>query len=135
MPILYKLAADFVVILHAAYVSFVVFGQLAILVGILRKWAWIRNCWFRWGHLAAISIVVAESLLGIVCPLTTLETWLRTRAGETSYSGDFVAFWVHNLLFYDASPAVFTAIYSAFGLTVLAALVLAPPRRRPKLLS
>ena len=75
-----KLAADVVVVLHAAYVSFVIFGQLAILVGILCRWAWVRNVWFRWLHLLAISIVVIESLLGIVCPLTTLEDWLRVRA-------------------------------------------------------
>jgi hypothetical protein len=73
----YRLAADVVVVLHAAYVWFVVFGQLAILIGILRRWAWVRNKWFRWLHLLAISIVVFESLLGIVCPLTTLEGWLR----------------------------------------------------------
>lgn len=130
MPILYKIAADFVVLLHASYVTFVVFGQLAILVGILRKWAWIRNRKFRWLHLAAIAIVVTESLLGIVCPLTTLEGWLRAQAGQTTYAGDFIAYWVHELMFYQASPAVFTGLYSAFGLIVLATFLFVPPVRR-----
>src|SRR5438309_978417 len=100
----YSLAADVVVVLHAAYVSFVIFGQLAIVIGILRRWAWVRNRWFRWLHLIAISIVVVESLLGIVCPLTTYEGWLRARAGQSGYRGDFVGHWVHELLFYDAPP-------------------------------
>ena len=126
----YKLAADVVVALHAAYVSFVIFGQLAILIGILCRWTWVRNQWFRWLHLAAISIVVVESLLGIVCPLTTLESWLRTRAGQTGYRGDFVGHWVHELLFYDAPAWVFTLVYAAFGLMVVAAFIIAPPRRR-----
>ena len=126
---LYKLAADFVVVLHAAYVLFVIFGQLAILIGILCRWAWVRNTWFRWLHLAAISIVVVESLLGIVCPLTTLEGWLRSRAGQTGYRGDFVGHWVHELLYYDAPAWVFTLVYAAFGLLVVVAFIVAPPRR------
>ncbi len=127
---LYKLAADVVVVMHAAYVSFVVFGQLAVLIGILCRWEWVRNRWFRWLHLAAISIVVAEALLGIVCPLTTLEGWLRARAGQANYQGDFVGHWVHELLFYEAPPWVFTLVYTAFGLLVVATFVIAPPRRR-----
>ena len=133
VPMLYKLAADVVVVLHAGYVSFVIFGQLAVLIGILCRWKWVRNARFRWLHLIAISIVVVESLLGIVCPLTTLEDWLRTRAGQAGYRGDFVGHWVHELLFYDAPAWVFTLVYTAFGLVVVATFVVAPPRRSPRL--
>lgn len=132
VPTAYKLAADLVVLAHAAYVSFVLFGQLGILAGILCRWEWIRNRTFRWLHLAAISLVVLESLLGIVCPLTTLETWLRRQAGQTTYAGDFIGHWVHELLFYNAPAWVFTLIYATFGLTVLAAFFVAPPRPRRK---
>jgi hypothetical protein len=107
MRMLYRLAADLVVIAHFSYVAFVVLGQLAILLGAYCRWGWIRNPWLRWLHLAAISIVVAEALLGIVCPLTTWEGWLRARAGEGSYRGDFVGHWTHELLFYDGPPWVF----------------------------
>jgi hypothetical protein len=128
-PMPYKLVADLVVVLHAGYVAFVVVGQLGVLVGILRRWAWIRNPWFRWLHLTAISVVVVEALLGIVCPLTTLETWLRSHSGHAAYTGDFIGHWVHELLFFDAPPWVFTLIYAAFGLIVVATFLLAPPRR------
>jgi hypothetical protein len=37
---------------------------------------------------------------------------------------------VHELLFYDAPGWVFTLVYTAFGLLVVAAFILAPPRRR-----
>ncbi|MSR58111.1 MAG: DUF2784 domain-containing protein [Planctomycetaceae bacterium] len=130
MPLLYRLTADAVVILHAGYVSYVLIGQLLILVGILCRWSWIRNPWFRWTHLAAILIVVVESLLEITCPLTTLEQYLRRESGTTAYQGDFVGNWVHELLFFDFTPDVFTAIYTAFGLVVLATFLLVPPRRR-----
>src|SRR5881394_3773356 len=127
---LYKLAADAIVVLHVGYVAFVVIGQLSVLVGILCRWGWIRNPWFRWLHLAAISIVVVEALLGIICPLTTAETWLRSRAGQASYSGDFLGHWAHELLFYDAPVWVFTLIYAAFGLLVLLTFLIAPPRKQ-----
>jgi hypothetical protein len=130
MSLFYRLAADFTVIVHAGYVSYVVLGQLLILIGILCRWSWVRNPWFRWTHLAAILIVVFEALYGIVCPLTTLENELRRRAGQTGYQGDFIANLVHDMLFFDFAPWVFTVIYAAFGLLVLLTFVLAPPRRR-----
>jgi hypothetical protein len=129
MPLFYRLAADVTVLVHAGYVSYVVLGQLLILVGIVRRWNWIRKPWFRWTHLAAILVVVFEAACGIVCPLTTLETEFRRRAGQTAYRGDFLANVVHDTLFFDFPPWVFTSIYTAFGMLVLVTFVLAPPQR------
>lgn len=132
MPLLYRALADVVVALHLGYVAFVVAGQLLILVGILRGWEWIRNQWFRGVHLAAIAIVVIESLLEITCPLTTLEQHLRTLAGKATYRGDFIGNCVHDLLFFDCAPQIFTVIYTLFGLLVVVTFLLAPPRRKPR---
>jgi len=129
MSLAYRLAADFVVLLHFTYALTILIGQLLILVGIPLKWQWIRNLKFRVIHLTMILIVVAESWLGITCPLTTLEKYLRQQAGETSYQGDFIANMVHEVLFFELTPTIFTWIYSIFGLAVLATLMLAPPRR------
>jgi len=120
--------ADLIVVTHMAYVSFVVFGLVAVLVGVVFRWKWVRNPWFRGIHLVAIGIVVAEALAGIPCPLTVWERELRTLAGQVGYQGDFIGYWTHQLLFYRAEPWVFTLVYTLFGLAVLAAFVLAPPR-------
>lgn len=130
MNLMYRIAADLTVTVHAGYVAFVVIGFLLILMGIVLKWQWIRNTWFRLIHLAAILVVVAEAWLGITCPFTTWEKALRAKAGQTAYRGDFLANRVHDLLFFDAPPWVFTVCYTAFGLLVLATFLLAPPRRR-----
>jgi hypothetical protein len=124
-----RILADLIVVIHATYVSFVVFGLLAILVGALFGWSWVRNFWFRMIHLTAIGIVVAEALAGIPCPLTNWEQQLRKIGGQTGYTGDFLGYWAHQFIFYRAEPWVFTAAYAAFGLAVLAGFVLAPPRR------
>jgi hypothetical protein len=120
--------ADFVVVFHAIYFSFVVFGLVLILLGIALRWGWVRNFWFRVVHLALIGIVVLEALIGMTCPLTDWEKRLRAMAGEESYTGDFIGHWAHRLIFYDFEPWVFTVLQIAFGLAVLAAFVLAPPR-------
>lgn len=126
----YRIAADAVVVIHMAYVLVVVLGLPAIYIGIIRRHQWIRNMKFRVIHLSMILIVVIESWLGITCPLTIYEQEFRRRAGQISYNGDFVANLVHDLLFFEAEPWVFTVLYSAFGLLVAATFVLAPPRCR-----
>jgi Protein of Unknown function (DUF2784) len=124
------LLADVIVVTHAAYVSFVVLGLVAILAGIAFRWKWVRNPWFRWIHLTTIGIVVAEALAGIKCPLTVWERQLRVGAGQVAYAGDFIGYWIHRLLFFDFEPWVLAVIHSAFGLVVLAAFIIAPPRPR-----
>lgn len=131
-PGTYRFAADAVVVAHVAYVAFVVFGQIATLLGRLRKWRWVHNPWFRLVHLGTILIVVVEAWLGIVCPLTTWEAELRHRAGDVHYQGDFIGHWAHEILFVEADPWVFTLAYSLFGLIVFASLWLVPIRLRSK---
>ena len=134
---MYRFWADAVVLIHALYASFVVLGLAVILLGVALRWRWVRNFWFRIVHLAMIGIVVAESLVGVICPLTTLEEDLRQKAGEESvYAGSFIGRWIHQALFYDVPTGVLDVCYYLFGLAVLATLILAPPawprkRHRP----
>ncbi len=122
------LFAHLIVIIHALYFSFVVGGMLLILIGIVRRWQWIRNFWFRAAHLAAIVLVGVEAVFGWVCPLTGLEKYFKEQAGEQSYGGDFVAYWAERLLYWDFPQWVFNALHIGFALLVLATFILAPPR-------
>jgi len=124
---------DGVAILHAGYIAFVVVGFLLILVGIARQWSCARNFWFRVAHLLAIALVCAESLIGLSCPLTLLEDWLRTMGGGSGYSRGFVGYWLDRLIFYDFPSWVFMLGYAGFGLVVAAVFIIAPPRRRSRL--
>ena len=115
----YQMFADVVLLLHFAIVVFVVGGLVLIIVGNMRGWHWVNALWFRLAHLGAIGTVAAESWLGITCPLTTLEIWLRSRAGGTVYSVSFIEHWLERLIFYDAPSWAFVLGYSLFGLLVL----------------
>ena len=129
MPLL----ANAVLFLHLGIAAFVVAGLPLIVVGNLERWSWVNNAWFRMAHLAAIGAVVAESWLGLVCPLTTLEKWLRSRAGEASYGGGFIEHGLHSVLYYSAPAWVFVAADTAFAGLVVSCWWYFPPRFRRRL--
>jgi len=118
---LYSILADTILVIHFAFVVFVVFGFLLILIGLWAHWSWINNRYFRLTHLAAIGIVVLQAWFEQLCPLTLWENQLRQRAGESGYTETFVEHWIHELLFYQAEPWVFTTIYTIFGALVAVA--------------
>jgi hypothetical protein len=125
----FQLLADAVLSLHVAVVLFVVGGLLLVVVGNLRSWEWVNALWFRLVHLATIALVAAEAWIGFVCPLTTLEMWLRSQAQGGTYQGSFVEHWLQALLFWEAPAWVFAAAYTAFALAVAAAWRYFPPTR------
>jgi len=116
---LYRLLADTILVVHFAFVVFVVGGFMLILVGLLARWSWVHNRVFRVTHLAAIGIVVLQAWFAQLCPLTIWENALRRRAGQPDYTESFVEHWLHEILFYEAAPWVFTTVYTCFGVLVV----------------
>lgn len=82
---LYKIAADFVFLLHFAFICFVVLGGLLTL-----RWTWLGIV-----HLPAAVWGALIEFLAWECPLTSIENNLRHAAGEEGFSGGFI---VHYLL-------------------------------------
>jgi hypothetical protein len=127
-PTIYTTLADLVLFLHIATVLFVVGGLVLVVVGNAADWCWVNGRLFRYAHLAAITVVVVQSWLGITCPLTTLESWLREQAGASAYATGFIQYWVQHFLFYQAPEWVFTLVYTGFGLLVAATWWFFPPK-------
>ena len=107
-----RMLADLIVVFHAAYVSFVVFGLAA---DPARSRASLE--------LGPQPLVPRDpsdrdrdrgrrGARRIPCPLTVWEEQLRKMAGQTGYTGDFLGYWAHQLIFYRAEPWVFTVIYT-----------------------
>ena len=76
----YLALANAVLVVHLLFILFVVFG------GLLVFW----RPWLAWVHVPIAVYGVLIEWIGWICPLTPLENWLRTRAGQTPYSGGFV---------------------------------------------
>ena len=127
---MYQLLADAVLILHFGIVVFVVGGLMLILAGNALQWRWVNAFGFRLAHLVAIAVIVVQSWLGEVCPLTTLESWLRVQAGSAAYDRSFIEHWVQRLLYHELPFWVFVMAYTVFGLLVLGCWWYFPPRRK-----
>jgi hypothetical protein len=69
----YSSLADVILVLHGLIVLFIVGALPLIWLGGLRKWSFVRAFSFRLTHLLLIGVVAAESIFGIICPLTTWE--------------------------------------------------------------
>lgn len=121
--------ADIILVVHALFILGVVVPVPLIVLGGWLGWPFVRHWWFRLAHLAMIGIVVAESFLNVRCPLTVWEQAARRQSGEAVSDEAFIAHWLHRLFFFDAPGWVFTATYAAFGLLVVALLLIYPPRR------
>jgi len=77
---IYAALADATLVVHLAFIAFVVAGGLLVA-------RWPRAVWW---HLPAAAWGVAIELGGWICPLTPLEKWLRLRAGQQGYSARYV---------------------------------------------
>jgi hypothetical protein len=88
-PSAFRLAADAIVVIHFAFVLFVVLGGLLVL-----RWRWMA-----WLHLPAAAWGVLIEYANWICPLTPLENYLRERGGVGGYAGDFIEHYVLPLLY------------------------------------
>ena len=77
---MYELAADFALIVHFAFIMFVVLG--ALLLFISKKIIYF--------HIPAVIWGVYIELTNSICPLTYLENWFLQKANLTIYSGGFI---------------------------------------------
>lgn len=116
---LFTVLADITLFTHVLVVAFVIFGLVLTLLGRVLNWRWVRNPWFRIVHLLCIAVIASQAWAGVVCPLTTLEMWLREQGGGAVYAGSFIAYWLDQILYYDLPAWIFTTAYTSFGLLVL----------------
>ncbi|MDH3224105.1 MAG: DUF2784 domain-containing protein [Gemmatimonadota bacterium] len=75
-----RILADLVVVVHFAFIVFVILGGLLAL-------RWRRAMWL---HLPAAAWGFAIEAFGWICPLTPLENRLRRASGEAGYPGGFI---------------------------------------------
>jgi hypothetical protein len=88
----YRALADAVLVLHFAFIAFVVFGGLLVL-----RWPLIA-----WLHLPAVVWGAYVIIAGEICPLTPLEVSLRIRGGEPGYEHSFIERYLLPLVYPDA---------------------------------
>jgi hypothetical protein len=124
----YRLLAHIVLVIHFAFVAFVVIGLLLTWIGYFLRWKFVRNFYFRSAHILAMAVVLLEALFGVVCPLTTWEDQLRRLGGEGIYHDKtFMQYWIHKIMFYQFEPGTFKFIYSCFFIALLLSFIFVFP--------
>ncbi|PHN18529.1 DUF2784 domain-containing protein [Pseudomonas sp. ICMP 460] len=86
---LYRLAADSLVLFHLSFILFVLFGGLLAL-----KWRPVL-----WLHLPAVAWGIAVEMLHLPCPLTRWENLFRHLAGQDGYGGGFIEHYILALIY------------------------------------
>ena len=103
----FRVLADGMVLLHGAFIAFVLFGGWL-------AWRWR---WVAWVHVPCAAWGAMVEVAGWVCPLTPLENAFRARAGQAGYRGGFIEHYV--------VPAIYPAGLTRAQQMVLGAAVLA----------
>jgi hypothetical protein len=105
--VIFRLLADATVVLHLAFVVFVLVGGLLVL-----RWPRVA-----WAHIPAATWGAWVEFAGWVCPLTPMENWLRQRGGEAVYTASFVDQYLLPILY---PPALSREVQWLLGTFVLA---------------
>ena len=117
---MHAVLADLLVVLHLAFVMFVVAGGLLAL-----RWPGVV-----WLHLPAAAWGAVVEITGWLCPLTPLENRLRERAGLDVYTGDFVGRYVVPVLYPEGLTRDVQLVLGVMVIALNAAIYAAVIRKR-----
>jgi hypothetical protein len=111
---LYRYAAEAVLLLHLLFIAFVVLGSLLTV--------WRRRVLFI--HLPAAAWGAFVELTGRVCPLTSLENTLLIKAGTAGYSESFVEHYLLRIIYPEGLTREIQYILSGLVMVVNVSLYL-----------
>lgn len=107
MDVIYRIAADCIVVVHLGFILFVFLGGLTL-------FRWPRLVWF---HIPAALWGGIVEFTGAPCPLTPLENFLRRAGNAASYSGGFVDHYIVPIVY---PPGLTRSIQLVLGGLILA---------------
>jgi Protein of Unknown function (DUF2784) len=120
--------ADAVLAVHLAIILFNLFGLVAIPLGAVRGWGFVRIRWWRVLHILLLAVVALQALAGRACLLTI---WQAGLGGSTTAPAPLIAGWVDRLIYWPLPIWVFAALYVVVFGYALALFWLVPPRHSP----
>ena len=120
-----ELIANFVLSVHFLLAFLITSGFFIIPIGYKFRWNWVKNLKIRTIHVIAIFIVTSETILGITCPLTSIENSFRIIYNSES----FMAYWVREILFWNLPTELFFLLYSVFLIWTIVMWKLFPPKK------
>ena len=130
----YRLLADLLVVIHFAWIVFMLWGVVLTIRGFFRP-AFFERWLFRTVHLLGIAFVAALALLDRYCPLTVWEYRLRHRgeARGSDYPGAFIVDNIERLIYIRVDPDIITAVTALLAVFIVVVYLWRPPTRVARL--
>jgi len=82
--LIYSILADLLVVVHLAFIIFVVLGAVLVIT-----WRWVIYL-----HIPAVIWAALVEFEEWICPLTPWENQLRQAGGEAGYTGGFIEHYI-----------------------------------------
>jgi hypothetical protein len=120
------LLAETVLAAHLVIILFNLFGLVAVPVGAVCGWHFVRILWWRVLHVLLLAAVAAQAVLGRACILTL---WQSDLAGAAARPAPLIAGWIDRLVYWPLPLWVFAVLYALVFGYALALFWLVPPRR------
>ena len=117
--------ANFVMLIHFCLAMFITLGLFIIPLGYKFGWGWTQIWKLRLLHLLLMGIVTAETIGGLLCPLTALENFLR----DVNETETFVSYWINRIMYWDLSRQKFIFLYSVCFVWVIILWKYCPPKK------
>jgi hypothetical protein len=123
-----NMAADLVLLVHALWVIFMVGGIVFTFAAWFRKslFEWAR---FRTAHLLGLLFTASMGIFGWNCPLTNLESALRSEGSKAAYPGSFLAYYLDKVVYWEITQSTITALTIVLALFVVVTYLVRPPSR------
>jgi hypothetical protein len=100
--------AEGVLAAHLAIILFNVFGLIAVPVGAVCGWRFVRVGWWRILHIVLLAAVAAQAVLGRACFLTL---WQAALSGTAADQTPLIARWVNQLIYWPLPVWIFAVLY------------------------
>ena len=105
---MYNVLANAIVLAHLLFIAFVICGGLLVI---------------RWPRLVVVHLPAAVwgavvEIFGLICPLTPLENHFRLLAGNSSYSGDFIARYLLPIIYPENLTATMQQVFGGFVIII-----------------
>ena len=99
--------SEIVLLFHFSIFLFIIISFILIPLGYQKKWKWVKNKYYRLIHLVLMGIIFIETILGFMCPLTTLENFLRNDIEINNKITQII----HQIMYWDLPSYQFIILY------------------------
>ena len=123
---LFTIAIHCVVFIHLLWIIFIILGFPLFLYLNLARW--------RFLHLAAVMATVFMQVKGIICPLTYLEAYLKSKTSVTAvYPGSFIMEIIENVIYVEEfTLKIIRCLTALFLIAVVLSFWIRPIRKKTR---